>query len=171
MNKVLEGKLDKFCNLLDEQAELQETLVAVCLAQLKAGIEADISKLNEKTSAITFLAREISKLDEKVRNEVPIIVSAFCNKRSVKKLSEVVSMLPLPWEARAKESLERIKVSLLYLKEWSKEALPFYKSALKSRQELLKVISPESMQVAPGYSEAGAIVEVNSQAKFVDDRG
>ncbi|MCX8064888.1 MAG: hypothetical protein N3G21_06915 [Candidatus Hydrogenedentes bacterium] len=169
MTRGLKERFEKFCELLEEQAELQETLVSVCLAQLQMGIEGDLSKLNEKTSAIVFLTKEISNIDGKIKAEISNITLG--GKSNFRRMSELVSFFPEPWGRRAKESLERIKVSLLYLREWSKEALAFYKSAIRARQEILKVISPESVRSAVGYSDLGRVDEVNTLPRFMDRKG
>ncbi len=164
-------RLDRFCDLLDEIAELQETLVSVCLAQLQAGIEGDILRLNEKTSAIGFLTSKIAELDKRIRGEVNTIAGMLGMDRFSGRIGDLVGLIPEPWEARIRETLERIKISFLYLKNWSREALPFYRSALKSRRELLRVISPESVEASLGYSVKGMAVETDSHAKFMDNRG
>lgn len=172
MTPVLIENYDRFCSLLDEQVELQETLVSVCLAQLQMGIEGNILKLNEKTSAIAFLIEQISNIDMKIKEEMTSILMSTGSKKRLCKLKEFVdNFLPEPWKQRAKESLDRLRVSLLYLKEWSKEASNFYRSALKTRREILRAISPESALSPLGYSESGECADVVGFAKFMDRKG
>lgn len=165
-------ELDEICNVLEEQAERQETLVAVCLAQLQAGFDGNIRYFNEKTSAMEYLLRETARAEFSRLELMKKICKHFNIDPPCERLREFAERVPEPWKSRILESCERIKVSVLYLKKWAGEALPFYRVSLESAKHTLKIICPDyGVQEPVLYGESNTKKTDTSITRFVNDVG
>lgn len=165
-------EFESLCKLLEEQAERQETLVSVCLAQLQAGFEGNIKYFNEKTSAMDYLVKETAHA-EFVRQE---LVEKICNnlgiKPSNKRIRDIAEQIGEPWRSRIVDSCDRMKVSVLYLKAWLSEAFPFYRTSLESAKTTLKKIYPDyEEQETSSYTDFVPKKSEMPLTYFVDDRG
>jgi len=164
--------LENFCRLLEEQAERQETLVAVCLAQLRAGFEGNMKYFIEKTSAIDFLVKETAQAEYQRRELMDRIGSYLGMRGTDKRVRELAEQIDEPWKSRILDACERIRMAILYLKAWLSEALPFYKVSMESAKNTLKKIYPD-YEDAQNVAYSDPVMKKSELAvtRFVDDRG
>ncbi|HOQ32672.1 MAG TPA: hypothetical protein PLA12_09185 [Candidatus Hydrogenedens sp.] len=165
-------EIESLCELLEEQAERQETLVSVCVAQLRAGFEGNIKYFNEKTSAMDYLVKETARF-EFIRQE---LVDKICRNLGInltdKRIRDIAEQVGEPWRSQIIDSCDRMKVSVLYLKSWLGKAVPFYRVSLESAKSTLKKIYPDyeeqnnSFYTDSNFKKAEIVL-----TRFVDDRG
>lgn len=165
-------EFESLCRLLEEQAERQETLVSVCLAQLRAGFNGNIKYFNEKTSAIDYLVKETAQ-SEFIRQE---LVEKICKylgiNSSDKRMRDIAEKVGEPWKSRILDSCNRMRVAVLYLKAWLGEAVPFYRASLESAKSILKKIYPDcDEQEMYSYSDSTLKRSEMVLTRFMDDRG
>jgi len=166
------NELDEMCKVLEDQAERQETLVAVCLAQLQAGFDGNIRYFSEKTFAMEYIVRETARAEFLRIELMKKICKHFNIEPPCERLREFAEQLPDPWKSRILESCERIKVSILYLKAWVGEALPFYRVSLESAKHAVKTICPDYGEQEPVlYGESSTKKTDVSITRFVNDVG
>ncbi len=165
-------EIENLCKLLEEQAERQETLVSVCLAQLQAGFNGNIKYFNEKTSAIDYLVKETSRAEFLRKELVEKISRNLGVKLPENNIRKVAEQIDEPWKSRMVDSCERMRVAILYLKAWLGEAVPFYRVSLESARNALKNIYPyyEEQETA-SYSDSISKKLEMGLTCFVDDRG
>lgn len=166
------NEIESLCELLEEQAERQETLVSVCVAQLRAGFEGNIKYFNEKTSAMDYLVKETARA-EFVRQE---LVEKICRNLGInltdKRIRDIAEQVGEPWRSRIIDSCDRMKISVLYLKSWLGEAVPFYRVSLESAKNTLKKIYPDyEEQNNSSYTDSNFKKAEIVLTRFVDDRG
>ncbi len=165
-------EFESLCTLLEEQAERQETLISVCLAQLQAGFDGNIKYFNEKTSAIDYLVKETAHA-EFIRQE---LVEKICKHLGInspdKRIRDIAEKVGEPWRSRILDSCDRMKVAVLYLKAWLAEAVPFYRASLESARSTLKKIYPDcDEQEIYSYSDLMLKRSEMVLTRFMDDRG
>ncbi|MGC8738066.1 MAG: hypothetical protein ACP5UA_05380 [Candidatus Hydrogenedens sp.] len=165
-------EIECLCELLEEQAERQETLVSVCLAQLQSGFEGNIKYFNEKTSAMEYLVKETTRV-EFVRQE---LVKKICRNLGINmsdgRIRNIAEQVEEPWKSRIIEACDRIKVAVLYLKSWLGKAVPFYRVSLESARNTLKKIYPDyEEQDSFSYTDLNLKKSEIALTRFVDDRG
>ncbi|MGC9053940.1 MAG: hypothetical protein ACP5KS_08660 [Candidatus Hydrogenedens sp.] len=165
-------EIECLCELLEEQAERQETLVSVCLAQLQSGFEGNIKYFNEKTSAMEYLVKETTRV-EFVRQE---LVKKICRNLGINmsdgRIRNIAELVEEPWKSRIIEACDRIKVAVLYLKSWLGKAVPFYRVSLESARNTLKKIYPDyEEQDSFSYTDLNLKKSEIALTRFVDDRG
>jgi len=165
-------EIESLCELLEEQAERQETLVSVCLAQLQAGFEGNIKYFNEKTSAMDYLTKETARF-ECIRQE---LVNKICRNLGISltdgRIRDIAEQVGEPWRSRIIDSCDRMKVAVLYLKSWLGEAVPFYRVSLESARNTLKKIYPDyEEQNNSSYTDSNSKKSEIALTCFVDDRG
>lgn len=165
-------EIESLCELLEEQAERQETLVSVCLAQLQAGFEGNIKYFNEKTSAMDYLVKETARA-EFVRQE---LVDKICGNLGInstdRRIRDIAEQVGEPWRSRIIDSCNRMRVAVLYLKSWLGEAVPFYRVSLESARSTLKKIYPDYEEHNnSSYTDSSLKKVETSLTRFVDDRG
>ncbi len=133
-------EVESLCELLEEQAERQETLVSICLAQLRAGLERNIKYFNEKTSAIDYLIKETARAEFQKKDLVEKICRELGIKDSENQIRDIAERIGEPWKSRILDACNRIKVAVLYVKTWMSEAVPFYRACLETTRNTLKMI-------------------------------
>lgn len=164
--------LEKLCNVLEEQAERQETLVAVCLSQFRAGIQGDLNYFLEKTSAMEMLVRDTIKAEAQRKSLMKKIVDEMKLSSEMKSVRRFAEQIPEPWKSRIQDACERIKISVLYLKKWMSYSIPFYKTYIDiTSRTLNSLYQDNSCHHVATYGSQGCISTQPVSSVLMDSEG
>lgn len=104
--------LATLCDLLDEELERQENILAVCRAQGKAAQGRNVADLESKTAALNALISEAGAV-ERTRSKLMLqTVEAFGLPPERQTLTHLIEVAPEPWKSRLKHFQERLRSTL-----------------------------------------------------------
>jgi len=163
--------LDALCDLFDDEADRQEAVLAISIAQGRAARAHDIAALEAKTQALTLLIREAAQQERDRIRLVTAVVAAYGLPWEKQTLSDLIETVPDPWKRRMAEFQERMVATLEQTRRVTRENRRYMRGTLKVVHQALDLLQPESG--APGdYDASGeAPRRPGNPPSFIDRKG
>ncbi len=102
----------RLCGLLDDEAERQENVLALCRAQGEAARSHDIPAMEARTRALTLLLREGIEAGVARHALLERLTVAYELAESRRNLTGIIEAAPQPWASRLREQQRRIRGAL-----------------------------------------------------------
>lgn len=101
--------LDKLCALFDAELERQMNVKQTCQAQGEAARKSDLAAMNSCTETLVTLMEDAMHA-EKMRIEIlHWVVEHYCLPLEDHTLSDLIAVVPQPWQNRMKDFQQNIK--------------------------------------------------------------
>lgn len=161
---------DKLCKDLDDEVERQETLLAVCRAQLDALNTRDLPAMESRTAALDLLVRETAHAAAARAGDIAIVARDLSLRPEQRTLSGLVAVAPSPWKERLAHVQGRLKIALNECRRIVRINARMLRRSLDLNQKLLACVALGPNQDA-AYSERGAFSMFVEPASRIDQRG
>ena len=105
----MEKVLDELCQVLQDELERQENVLAVCRAQGQAARARDAAHLEAKAAALCSLIRETVNAEQERLRLVRAVVERFGLPEEEQTMSGLIAAAPEPWKSRMRDIQVRIQ--------------------------------------------------------------
>lgn len=147
--------LKQLCQLLDEELERQETVLAVCRAQREAALCHDIAGLTARNTALELLIRDAARA-QGVRTALLRQVSEECGlARDGQSLSGVIAMASEPWARRLRDLQRALGVVLGDIRRVAQSNTALLRSSARAVDRLLALAEGAESSAGGGYDAQG----------------
>ncbi len=102
----------RLSSLLDDEAERQENVLALCRAQGEAARKHDIPAMEARTRALTLLLREGIEAGVTRHALLERLTETYELAESSRNLTGIIDAAPEPWTSRLREQQRRIRGAL-----------------------------------------------------------
>lgn len=162
---------EQLCNLLDDEIERQENVLAVCKAQSQAVQTRDLEYLEAKTAALLALVQEVALAAGDRAKVLQAIMKEYELTSACPSLSDVVAAAPEPWRKRLADSHRRLRAVLNETRPIVLANASSLRSALRAMGDSLSILESAPEQGA-GYDATGMGPAVGAgRASMIDQRG
>ena len=166
---IVNELLEKLCSGLEDEIERQETVLAVCRAQIDAIGARDLNTFEARTAAMDILVREAARA-QVARVGIIAVVAAqlelLPEQRTLKGLIEVV---PAPFDARLRDIRKRLNRAVEKTRRLVRLNARTIRRSLDFNQRMLACIAM-APGTDPSYDERG-ITSGTAKPAMIDQRG
>lgn len=162
--------LEKLCGGLEDEIERQETVLAVCRAQIEAIGAQDLNALDARTAALDILVRDAAHAQAArvgVIAKVAVQLDLPPNRRTLGALLEVA---PAPWDARLRDIQKRLDRAMGETRRVVRLNARTIRRSLDFNQRLLACMAT-GPNLQPAYGERGTAPGIASEPAVIDRRG
>ena len=162
---------ERLCEMLDDEVERQENVLAVCQAQSEAVKTNGLEYLEAKTASLVVLIQEAAQASRERSGVMESIAAEHGLNRVGLIFSDVVAAAPEPLRGRLAESHRRLRAVLKQTRPVAISNASSLRQALRGMRASLAVLGPEapsgSAYDATGMHESAKPGLVNT----MDQRG
>jgi hypothetical protein len=169
---TIDQALERLCEIVEDEAERQENVLAVCRAQHAAVLSNDAQELEARTAALAALIRDAAEAEGERLQVVGEVVEHYQLPAERQTMTQLVRMAPVPWRNRLREAQRRLQIAMRTSRgltrstgralRWSAQAVERCIGGLKDAQG----VSSQS------YSAGGEVqTPAYSRPAFVDQKG
>lgn len=162
--------LQKLCELLEDELERQENVLAVCIAQGEAARARDIELLEARATALTRLIEDAVKAEPLRLQLVHEVVQSYGLQPEQQTLSGLIAAAPEPWSGRLALFQQRIREVLGQIRVKVRENNALVRRSLNRVNKTLNALMPPERGRAPLYTASGSH-GLSSGPGFLDSRG
>lgn len=168
----LDDLLENLCEVLEDDFDRQEDLLALCKAQGRAALEHDVELLEARTEAINALIADTARSESKRVALAAELVKRFQLPLEQQTLSGLIAAAHAPWRERLQEFQLRMRAVLAETREVVRANSTIIRRSARVVNEALDVLAvcapaPKGEYDARG-GERGAAVGAPA---FLDQRG
>ena len=162
---------DALCELLAQELERQETILALCHAQGDAARTHDIELLQARTAALTPLIQEAAQA-ENTRNRLLKDLAETLGLASARpSLSPLAAVAPEPWASRIRFYQTHLANVLKETRALVRVNAAILRSSLKVVAQAMKAIEQCEGPKSAGYDAGGFEPRPVRQPAMIDQRG
>lgn len=110
--ETIEQTLDALCDVFDEEAERQETLLRLTRAQAEAARKRDVPALEAHTEAIGVIIAEVVGAEKRRHELVRAVVAYYRLPEEAQTLTGLIGVAPEPWSTRMAEFQEQMRTTI-----------------------------------------------------------
>lgn len=163
--------LDRLCDLLDEELERQELVLAVTRSQEEAIMARDIGCIQQKTAALEGLIRDAAQAEKDRKALMETVAQEYGLAPEKQSMSGLISVAPGPWADRLRHFQKELRGVL----EQTRRAVHANRRTLRQSQRIVQqcIRSLQPGTSPPGdYTATGADSPLaNRQPALIDQRG
>lgn len=152
----MEKTLDTLCDLLEDELERQQNVLALCVAQGQAARTHDLEYLEAKTAALGALIQEAVKAERERLHLVRQVVEDFQLPRAQQTLSDLIAAVPDPWKTRLCEFQGGIRAILAETSQVVRENNRIMRRSLHVVDEALNLMVDCVPAASAAYDARGA---------------
>jgi hypothetical protein len=168
----VKDQLARLCNLLDEEIERQENLLAICRAQQQALLAQDLDSMQARTAAMEAVAREsaqahVLRLEalRPLRESVEMAGDGFC-------LSDLIAVAPAGCRDRLREIQARLRGVVAENRNLIRSNARLLRTSMRLTEEVLNAFQNCAETLTRGYTEQGAGASGTGRVPaMIDQRG
>ncbi|NUM53748.1 MAG: flagellar protein FlgN [Candidatus Hydrogenedentes bacterium] len=161
---------EKLCGGLEDEIERQETVLAVCRAQIDAIGARDLNALEARTAALDILVREAAHAQASRAGVIAKVAVQLGLPPDRRTLYALANAAPGPWNARLQHIQCRLRKTVNETRRVVRLNARTIRRSLDFNQRLLACIAiAPSLQ--PAYGERGAATAVTGEPALIDQRG
>jgi len=161
---------EKLAENLDNEAERQETLLAVCRAQLEALNSRNLAAIEARTAALDILVRETAQAVAARAGLITAVAKELELRPEHRTLSGLISVAPAPWNDRLKLVQDRLQRVLKDCRRVVRMNAHTLRRSLDLNQRLLECIAL-GPNPDPGYNPRGVFTAISDAPAMIDQRG
>ncbi|HUW61323.1 MAG TPA: flagellar export chaperone FlgN [Candidatus Bathyarchaeia archaeon] len=140
----MSGLFERLCEMLEDEVERQENVLAVCQAQSEAMKSNDIEYLEAKTAALVVLIQEAAQAARERSAVLEAIVAEHSMNREGLVFSDVVAAAPEPLRGRLTESHRRLRAVLKATRPVVLSNTSSLRHAVRAVRASLAAVRPEA---------------------------
>lgn len=169
----MEMLMNSLCDLLDDEVERQENVLAVCNAQREAVFARDLDALAARTSALEALIRESIQAQTKRIETLRPIVDHFGLEPERQTMTHLIEVSPEPWKSRLQDLQHRLRKTVERIRVAVRVNAKATRRSKKVTDDLIRVLRQEHQHHQSGYSDSGAeeTTQAGSRPVLMDQRG
>ena len=168
----MELLLERLCDLLDDELERQENVLALCIAQGKAAREHDHEYLEARTVALGELIEETVRAEAARFDLVGQIVEAYELPIEEQTLSHLIKAAPKPWSLRLRELQHRLRAVLAETQQAVRANSRVMRRSVKVIDEAVTTLTQCGPQAGGNYDARGKEkARVAREPSMIDQRG
>jgi hypothetical protein len=169
---MLEEHLNKLCDLMEEELERQENVLAITLAQGKAARAHDIEYLEAKTAALTCVLEEGVRAESERLAVLRTVVDAFGLREEEQTLSGLISATPSPWSQRLAHFQVRMQEVLAQTRQAVRDNNRIMRGSLRVIHSTMAVLAHHLHLDPGGYTAQGGERPKSSRVpNLIDQKG
>ena len=152
----MEKTLDILCDVLDDELERQETVLAVCRKKQAAIRAMDIAALEVRTEALESIVRETINAEHDRHKVLRDVVDALGLPAEKHTLSELINAIDEPWKGRLRLIQQRLRDTIMETRRVTRaysRDLRRYRKLSTDRMQSLGF--PHNDALAGGYNASG----------------
>ena len=160
-------------NVLEDEIERQENILAVCRAQGDAALARDTEALENHTTALMGLLQDAMRA-EGLRRELSARLAEAQGRPNAPAMTlrDLAASAPPPWNDRFNFFRLRLREIMAETRSMVIDNAVLIRTALRIAGKSLQVLEPEFAGMGPAYSAAGPEpVGAGGTAKYLDQRG
>ena len=167
----MEHVLDRLCDVLTDELERQQLVLAVLEGQRKAALDQDIAYLDAKTEALENLIRE-EQAAEPIRHDLmKRVVEQLQIPPSRQSLSELIRVAPEPYASRLREFQTEFRNTLFATRDLVRNNSVVLNRSLHSIQSFLASVSGFETSSGQYASDGRAYTATSLQPALLNQRG
>lgn len=171
----MSSKFQRLCDLIEDEVERQENVLAVCQAQTEAVKTNDLEFLESKTAALVVLIQEAAQA---ARERVALVESIAkedlqAGAEDLKRLrfADIVAAAPNRLRARLSDGHDRLRAALATTRPVAAANAVSLRTALRTMNASFAALSPPKPTGAAYDARGMGPVEHPGAVKLVDQRG
>ena len=163
--------LDELCEILDEELERQENVMAVCRAQRVAAIRGNTAEIERNTEALGVLIREAKASEPARLSAVRQVVEEFALPVEQQTLSGLIGVAPEPWRKRLADFRFRLRRTVWASRQIVQQNARIIRGSLRAVEHCL-ISLEQGAQMGGGYDDRGGNPSARSGwPVFMDQKG
>lgn len=164
--------LNTLCNLLDDEVERQENVLAVCNAQRDAVLARDLDSLAARTSALELLIRESITAQAKRHDTLRPIVDRFGLEPGRQTMTHLIEAAPEPWKTRLHGLQKRMRETVEKTRVAVRANAKVTRRSKRMTDGLIRALRQEHQRYQDEYTALGAEKSSRSgNPVLMDQRG
>ena len=165
--------LNELCNVLEDELERQENMLAVCIAQGRAARAHDLEYMEAKTAALNLLIEECSAAEPARLRLIQQAAGTFHLFNENHTLTELIQVAPEPWKSRLQHVQTRMRVTLWATKKRVVDNREVFQRALGVVNEAMESVSQCLLANKPGIYDVhgGGKSDLRVGPAVLDQRG
>lgn len=168
----MDALMDTLCDLLDDEVERQENVLAVCNAQRDAVFARDLDALSARTSALEILIRESIQAQSKRIETLKPIVDHFGLQPEHQTMTNLIDVSPEPWKSRLQELQQRLRETVERIRVAVRANAKVTRQSKRVTDDLIRALRQEHQHHQQGYSDRGtAPAGQGGNPVLMDQRG
>jgi hypothetical protein len=148
--------LSTLCDLLDDEVERQENVLAVCNAQRDAVLARDLDALAARTSALELLIRESIHAQAKRHETLRPIVEHFGLEPNRQTMTHLIEVSPEPWKTRLHDIQVRMRLTVDKTRAAVRVNAKVTRQSKRMTDGLIRALRQEHQRNQGGYTDLGA---------------
>jgi hypothetical protein len=168
----MEAIFEQLCEILEDELERQENVLAQCRAQQEAARMRDVAGLEARSSALQILFREATAAEPKRQQTVRQVAAELGLHEANPSLGVLVEASPEPWDGRLRHLQGRLRDTLQQSRNQARENAILFRRSLRTVTGCLQVFRLEAPNGAGHYTQSGhESAGTQSPALLVNQRG
>ncbi|MDZ4858824.1 MAG: flagellar export chaperone FlgN [Candidatus Hydrogenedentes bacterium] len=160
----------RLCEDLDNEVERQETLLAVCRAQLDALNTRNLAAIEARTAALDILVRETAHAAAARTVSISAVARELVLPPEQRTLSGLIALTSKPWSERLLHAQTRLKRVLNESRRVVRMNAHMLRRSLDLNQRLLACVAL-GPNPDPAYSERGIFSAIAETPARIDQKG
>lgn len=161
---------EKLCGELDDEIERQETVLAVCRAQIAAIGTRDLNALEARTAALDILVREAAHAQATRAGVIAKVAVQLDLPPDKRTLGALAIAVPAPWNARLRDIQKRLHHATGETRRVVRLNARTIRRSLDFNQRLLACMATGPNR-QPAYGDRGTAPGIASEPAMIDQRG
>ena len=166
----MDDLFEKLCGGLEDEIERQETVLAVCRAQIDAIGARDLNALEARTAALEVLVRDAAHAQAARTSVIAKIAAQLGLPPDRRTLDALAAAAPAPWAGRLRDVQARLHRCMAETRRVVRLNARTVRRSLDFNQRLLACIATGPDR-HPIYGERGAAPGIGSGPAVIDQRG
>lgn len=166
----MDDLFDKLCGGLEDEIERQETVLAVCRAQIDAIGARDVNALEARTAALDILVRDAAHAQAARTSAVARIAVQLALPPERRTLAALIAAAPETWGARLRDIQARLHRCMAETRRAVRLNARTIRRSLDFNQRLLACIAT-GPNTQPAYGERGMAPGIAGAPAVIDQRG
>ena len=163
---------DKLCEILGDELERQENILAQCRAQQEAVRIRNVADLEARSVALQILFREVVATEPRRQETLRRVAVELGLESANPSLTEVVLAAPAPWNGRLRHLQLRLRETLRQSRDMARENAILLRRSLRVVGRCLQVFQVEAPYASGRYSPSGQkTAAAQVPALLVNQRG
>lgn len=167
---IVDDLFEKLCGGLEDEIERQETVLAVCRAQIDAIGARDLNALEARTAALDILVREAAHAQAVRAGVIAKVAVQLDMPPDRRTLAALVGAAPRPWGSRLRHIQARLRNTMEETRRVVRLNARTIRRSLDFNQRLLACIALGPQHHA-AYGERGPATAVTGDPAMIDQRG
>lgn len=168
----MDAIFEQLCEILGDELERQENVLAQCRAQQEAARSRDVAGLQARSAALQILFRDSTAAEPQRQQTIRRVAAHLGLPEDEVSLTGIVQASPAPWSGRLHHLQGRLRDTLQQSRGQARENAIVLRRSLRAVGRCLQVFRLETPTGSGHYTQAGKeTAAVQSPALLINQRG